>query len=199
MAFIRHGGDFAYPVGDASRVNRLHRAQAAPGSDRNSRRHSRCGGRAGRSRRAARTGDPARRRARPRAGSRMDIAPARVGLARPPEAKDERRSPADDDRQGGRKSFVGKRGQKQERVRLIARAGKRPRRSGDARDARGANLLGETRRLKASASGGLDCSLAGRERRCAGAPSDRRWFEVKSGRRSEKGRRKYKARSRDGR
>ena len=34
MGLIRHGGDFAYPVGDADRMNGLHRAQVGPGSDR---------------------------------------------------------------------------------------------------------------------------------------------------------------------
>ena len=143
MGFIRHRGDFAYPIGDADRVNGLGRAQAAQGSGRNSPRHSRCGGPAGRSRRAARTGDPDRRRAPSSRGSRMDIAPARVGspgrqrrkMSGDPRPTTTGRAVANPSSASGR--------QKRKRVRLVAQRMKGRDDSGapEAREAQ--SLIGE--------------------------------------------------------
>ena len=136
MRFIRHGGDFAYPIGDAGRVNGLHRPQAGPGSGRRSLRHSRCDCPAGRSRRAARTGDPDRRRALLEGFANRHGAGA-GWLARPPEAKGERRPLAD---HTGRAVANPSAASAVKSGACPARraADERPRQSEDARGARGA-------------------------------------------------------------
>ena len=119
MGLIRHGGDLAYPVGDARRADGFHRAQPSQGQIVI----------AGAI--ANTVTAPVKARERHEQQIRIDdgrflerLANRHCGLAswlsRPPTAKNERRPPADNHRQGGRESFLGERGQKQERVGLVA-------------------------------------------------------------------------------
>ena len=197
MGFIRHGGDFAYPIGDADRVNGLHRAQAGEASDRRSRRHSRCGGRAGRSRQAARTGDPDRRRAPPRGVRESTLRLRECGSP-----GRQRRKASGDPRPTttGRavaNPSAGERSQKRERVRLVAQRvkGRDNPRAPEAREAQ--TLLGEAT-AESGASGRLDCpspgegvAAQGRLRIGVGRGQGRSPIRKRPS--------KHKARSRDGR
>ena len=143
MRFIRHRGDFAYPVRYANCANRLRRTQAGQGPIVIAS--------------AIADAVAAPVEAGKRHEQEIGLDDRRVldglanghcacarGLPRPPEAKDERRSPANDDRQGGRESFVGKRCEKQERVRLIAQGVKDRDDPGTPETREAQTLLGET-------------------------------------------------------
>ena len=196
MGLIRHRGDFAYPVGDADRMNRLHRAQAGEAPI------VIAGAIADAVAAPVEAGERHEQEIRIDGGRSLEglangHRPGASRLARPPEAKSQRRPPANDGRQGGRESFVGERGQKQERVGLVAHRmkGRDDPRTPEAREAQA--LLGEAT-AESGASRRARLPLAGREPRGAGPPSDRRCSRSSACRRSEKGV-KNKARSRDGR
>ena len=196
MAVIRHGGDFAYPVRDAHGVNRFQPAQMDQGpvviagavADAMAAPVEACK----RDEQEIRIDDG---RALERFANRHGPSPGQI--ARPPEAKSERRSPANDDRQGGRNFFLGQRRQKRERIGFVAQRMKSGDNSGTPEACEAQSLLGEAT-AESGAGGRLDLSSSDKSR-----PAQSR-LRISVGR--GQGRvgdprkaSKHKARSRDGR
>ena len=120
MRLIRHRRDFANPVSDSDRMDSLDRPAAAPDCGRSSPRRNRCDGPAGRSRRAARTGDPARPPGPSRAAREFPFCPSSVGSPGRQRRKVRCTPAADHDRQSGRVALRRQPREEREDVRLLA-------------------------------------------------------------------------------